>query len=31
VRKGLTASEPVATAGTFALKAQLLKTKLGED
>ena len=31
VRKGLTAGEPVATAGTFALKAQLLKTKLGED
>lgn len=31
VRKGLTAGEPVATAGTFALKAQILKTKLGED
>lgn len=31
VRKGLSPGEPVATAGTFALKAQLLKTKLGED
>lgn len=31
VRKGLNAGEPVATAGTFALKAQILKTKLGEN
>lgn len=31
VRKGLNPGEPVATAGTFALKAQLLKTKLGEN
>lgn len=31
VRKGLSPGEPVATAGSFALKAQLLKAKLGED
>jgi cobalt-zinc-cadmium efflux system membrane fusion protein len=31
VRKGLNPGEPVARAGAFALKAQLLKSKLGED
>ena len=31
VRQGLKPGEEIATAGTFALKALLLKTKLGED
>jgi cobalt-zinc-cadmium efflux system membrane fusion protein len=31
VRKGLSSGEQIATAGAFALKAQLLKTTLGED
>ena len=31
VRKGLQAGERIATAGTFVLKAQLVKAKLGEE
>jgi len=31
VRKGLSSGESVATAGSFALKVQLFKAKLGED